>query len=245
MTSVPVERGDAQLWAACLASVLVAWPPFMHERKGPFVNGTSLRSSRVRSLNLASVSVLTVVLSMFPTTMALAESTSAVVSGTATASPTSNTASEGHSSTDVSKLVESGVDQMHRNDLVGASRTFKQVLKADPGNKYAWYNLGVIAHQSNQLTSARRAYEKALKADPTFGPALFNEAVLVRSSDPDRAIALLKRAVASNPKASTAYFLLGEILAKKGSKSEAKDAFARAVAIDPQLRPQVPAGFLE
>ncbi|MFI2458261.1 tetratricopeptide repeat protein [Streptomyces sp. NPDC019539] len=151
----------------------------------------------------------------------------------------------GHVSEDVAALVDKGVDQMNRHDLVGASNTFMQVLKADPGNKYAWYNLGVIAHQGNKLTSARRAYEKALKTDPMFGPALYNQALLVQASDPDRAIALLKRAIASDPKASTAYFLLGEILAKRGSMSEAKDAFILAVTIDPQLRSEVPPGFLD
>ncbi|MFD4144669.1 tetratricopeptide repeat protein [Streptomyces sp. NPDC058572] len=186
---------------------------------------------------------------MFPTAISFAESTSSTVpSGHTRVLPVEvqgeyvalrKEADEGKSTKDVAKLVETGVAQMNRNDLAGAKTTFKKVLKADPGNKYAWYNLGVMAHWSNEQAAARKSYDKALKADPKFGPALFNEAVLIQANDPDRAVVLLKRAIASNPKASTAHFLLGEILAKK-----AKDSFARAVEIDPKLRSQVPAGFL-
>lgn len=264
------SRGVTTNWAVCPLGR--AWPPFTG--KAFSVNGSSFQSSRVQSLNLTSISVLTAVLSMFPAGTAFAESVPQAVpggyakvlpvgiqnegpmlrpvlwdekagfNGAPSASPKLTSASEGQSSNDVAKLVGRGVDQMNRNDVAGASNTFKQVLKSDPGNKYAWYNLGVIAQQSNKPTSARTAYEKALKTDPRFGPALFNEAVLLQASNPDRALTLLKRAVASNPKASTAYFLMGEIMAKRGSKKDAKEAFTRAVAIDPQLRSQVPAGFL-
>lgn len=44
--------------------------------------------------------------------------------------------------------------------------------------------------------------------DPLFGPALF-KAVLLKSSEPNRAAGLLKRAISANPKATTAYLHLG------------------------------------
>ncbi|MFC5801019.1 tetratricopeptide repeat protein [Streptomyces formicae] len=140
-------------------------------------------------------------------------------------------------------LLEAGLLQAKYQDYTGAAGTFREVVELDPGNKLAWYNLGVIAQRDGRKTDARVAYEKALKTDPKFAPALFNEAVLFEPSEPDRAIKLLKRAVAANPKASTAYLHLGQVLAKKDRDDEARDAFRRAVAVDPALHRFVPEPF--
>ncbi|MEU2432570.1 tetratricopeptide repeat protein [Streptomyces sp. NPDC007861] len=140
-------------------------------------------------------------------------------------------------------LLHAGLLQAKYQDYTGAAGTFRDVVELDPGNKLAWYNLGVIAQRDGRKTEARAAYEKALKTDPKFTPALFNEAVLVESSEPDRAITLLKRAVAADPKASTAYLHLGQVLAKEDRDDEAGDAFRRAVAADPALHPFVPEPF--
>ncbi|MFJ8072810.1 tetratricopeptide repeat protein [Streptomyces sp. NPDC096176] len=140
-------------------------------------------------------------------------------------------------------LVQAGLMQSQYRDFSGAARSFRRALELDPENKVAWYNLGVIAQRDGRTADARAAYDKALKIDPTFASALFNEAVLLESSDPDRAVTLLKRAVAANPKASTAYLRLGRALAKKGQDDDAQDAFRRAVAIDPKLHADVPDEF--
>ncbi|WP_327431302.1 tetratricopeptide repeat protein [Streptomyces sp. NBC_01236] len=131
--------------------------------------------------------------------------------------------------------------QMH--DSKGAAKTYGRLLKLDPHNKLAWYNLGVIAHQDGETADARAAYDKALKIDPKFGSALFNEALLLKPSEPDRAIGLLKRAIAADPNAGTAYLQLGLILAEKDRDDEAGEAFRRAVAADPSLHSQVPEPF--
>lgn len=133
--------------------------------------------------------------------------------------------------------------QSQYQDFSGAATTFKRVVALDPHNKIAWYNLGVIAQRGGKKADARAAYDKALKIDPSFDSALFNEALLLKSSEPDRSIKLLKRVVAHNSKASTAYLHLGEALAKKGRDDEAQDAFSRAVAADPKLLSFVPEPF--
>ncbi|MFG2985723.1 tetratricopeptide repeat protein [Streptomyces sp. NPDC048258] len=140
-------------------------------------------------------------------------------------------------------LVQTGILQGKYQDLHGAETSFKRALELDPGNKLAWYNLGVIAQQDGRPSDARDAYDKALKIDPKYTSALYNEAVLLKSSEPDRAIKLLRRAIAVNPKASTAHLQLGQALAKKGRDDEARDAFRRAVAVDPALHSHVPEPF--
>ncbi|WP_406407826.1 tetratricopeptide repeat protein [Streptomyces sp. NBC_01643] len=140
-------------------------------------------------------------------------------------------------------LLSAGLMQSQYQDFSGAATTFKRVVALDPHNKIAWYNLGVIAQRDGKKADARAAYDKALKIDPSFDSALFNEALLLKSSEPDRAISLLKRVVSHNSKASTAYLHLGQVLAKKGRDDEAQDAFGRAVAVDPKLLSLVPEPF--
>ncbi|MFD0504724.1 tetratricopeptide repeat protein [Streptomyces chiangmaiensis] len=137
-------------------------------------------------------------------------------------------------------LLQTALKQQQGRDSQGAARTYRRVLDLDPDNKFAWYGLGIIAQTSGNTFEARAAYDKALKIDPSFMSALFSEAMMLKSSDPDRAVGLLKRAVAAQPKAATIHMQIGQILAAKGRDSEAKDAFRSAVAADPSLRPQVP-----
>ncbi|MFI9807159.1 tetratricopeptide repeat protein [Streptomyces sp. NPDC052301] len=140
----------------------------------------------------------------------------------------------------VDALLRAANLQAQYHDFAGAGRTYQQVLALDPHNKVAWYDLGVVAYQQGRTAEAIKAYDKALQIDRTYASALYNEAVLLKSSDPDRAAGLLKRAIASTPKAATAHLQLGFILASKKREDEAEDEFRRAVAADPSLHSQVP-----
>ncbi|AZK96992.1 MULTISPECIES: tetratricopeptide repeat protein [Streptomyces] len=140
-------------------------------------------------------------------------------------------------------LLESGLLHFRHRDLPQAKAAFEHVLALDPENKLAWYNLGVLAQDQGRRSDAHRAYDAALKADSAYPSALFNKALLLKASDPDKALGLLRRAVAADPKASTAHFHIGEILARKGREDEARNAYHRAVGLDPALRSQVPAAF--
>lgn len=144
---------------------------------------------------------------------------------------------------EANSLLQAGILQQQHHDLEGADRTYRRVLELDPRNKFAWYNLGVIAHGDGRVADARAAYDEALKIDPAFPSALFNEALLLESSDPDRAGGLLKRVIAGNPRAATAHLHLGRIWAQQNRDGKAADEFRRAVAGDPSLRSQVPEEF--
>ncbi|MFF7641005.1 tetratricopeptide repeat protein [Streptomyces canus] len=141
-------------------------------------------------------------------------------------------------------LLQTALLQMQKfHDTDGAAGTYRRILKLDPHNKIAWYNLGVIAQQKNRTTDAREAYEKALKVDPEYTSALFNEAIVLRPSEPDRAIVLLRRAIAAEPGAATAHLQLAQILAEKHRDDEAAAEFRHSVEADPSLRSQVPERF--
>ncbi len=140
-------------------------------------------------------------------------------------------------------VLQAGIALQQNGDPQGASRLYGVALALDPQNKAAWYNLGVIAHQDGRTAEARTAYEKALKIDPVFSSALYNEALLLESSDPDRAMGLLERAIGADPPAATAHLRLGDLWVRKNRRREAAEEFRSAVAADPALLSQVPESF--
>ena len=142
------------------------------------------------------------------------------------------------------KLLQEGIRRQASHDSNGAAHNYSRVLELDPHNTFAWYNLGVIAQQQGRTADARAAYDKALKIDPKFTSALYNKAILLRHTDPDRAIGILKRAIAANPQMATGFRLqLGQILAERGRDDEAEDQFRRVVAASPSLLSKVPGRF--
>ncbi|WP_437056772.1 tetratricopeptide repeat protein [Streptomyces sp. enrichment culture] len=151
--------------------------------------------------------------------------------------------SEVRTSVEANALLNAAMMQNQYKDFKGAARTYRRVLELDPDNKTAWYNLGVIAQQEGRTADARAAYDKVLKIDPKYWSALYNKSFLVKSSAPDQALGLLKRAVAANPKAAAAHLQIGLILAERDRDEEAEEAFRRAVAGKPSLHSHVPEPF--
>ncbi|WP_316747882.1 tetratricopeptide repeat protein [Streptomyces herbicida] len=155
----------------------------------------------------------------------------------------SKAASVARNSPQAGALLRSALERMTKRDSVGAARDYRQVLEIDPTNKFAWYGLGLLGQQRGRKADALAAYEKALETDPSFMSALSSEANLLKSSDPDRAIEILKRGANADPKATSLYLQLGYLLAEQKRNGEAEDAFRHAVAVDPGVLSQVPQWF--
>jgi len=155
-----------------------------------------------------------------------------------TTAPESKNASIDSKSRQANSLLQKAMQLQNPKE---AARTFRQVLELEPRNKLAWYSLGNIALRERKTADARADFEKTLEIDPKFTPGLYSEALLLKSSDPDRAIGLLKRAIAVNPKTALAPRMqLGELLADRGRDKEAKDEFRQVIAANPALIFQVP-----
>lgn len=143
----------------------------------------------------------------------------------------------------VDALLKSGLQRQVQQDSAGAAQDYRQALELDPRNKQAWYGLGLVDQQSGRTANARAEFDKALEIDPHFMSALYSEAYMLRTSAPDRAIDLLRRAAAIDPKATMTQLQLGRLLAENNRKGEAETVFRRAVAADPKSLSQVPEEF--
>jgi tetratricopeptide (TPR) repeat protein len=135
----------------------------------------------------------------------------------------------------VNTLLAQGIAQAKANQLAQAATTFKDVLAVSPTNKYALYNLGVIAQERRDPSAALARYDQALKADTTYTPAMYNKALILEMRDPSQSLALYRRIVGLNPRASTAYLRMAIVYARQDKTAKAKQARARAIALDPGL----------
>jgi len=102
-----------------------------------------------------------------------------------------------------------------------AKSEFQAIVKADPTNKYAWYDLGVIAQGNGDTSGASSDYVKAIGIDSTFESPLYNLGVLdFQANKIDDAITYLTRAVASNAQDANAHWNLGLALARKDTHQD-------------------------
>ncbi len=97
----------------------------------------------------------------------------------------------------------------------------------------AEYRRGKRLHLAGQYGDAQKAYLNALAIDPAHAEARNGLAALIGASgDLDRAIAMLTELSTHYP-ASHVYANLGHALQLKGRDFDARDAFQRAVDLDP------------
>jgi tetratricopeptide (TPR) repeat protein len=136
-------------------------------------------------------------------------------------------------------LIQDGITQAEQNQTGVAAASFNAALALDPDNKYAWYNLGVIAQQQSDPAAAVNDYDHAIQIDPNYSPALYNKALTVQTKDPETAEQLYRKAITINPQAATAYLNLGLLLKSENAEESARD-LAKAIALDPTLAQDIP-----
>lgn len=156
--------------------------------------------------------------------------------GTHLASSGSSNATSVQSPTNsAAALLNTGISQATAKQYPQAETTFRDVLVLSPNNKFAWYNLGLIAQVQNHGSEAVADYSKAVSIDPKYTPAMYNKAILLEHTDVNSALALYQQITAINPKAATAYLRESFVYDHLGDKSRAKQARAHALALDPSL----------
>lgn len=117
-----------------------------------------------------------------------------------------------------------------------ATTAYFEVLAKDPKNKFAFYNLGVIAQGQNRAAAAESYYRLTIEQDARMGSALFNLAILRGQAGANQEAAeLYRRVIAIDPNYAAAHFNLGLVLRLLGQNAEAEQELATAQRLDAKL----------
>ena len=118
-------------------------------------------------------------------------------------------------------------------DLAEAERLYRLLMKSDPTDASAPFNLGNLLRASGRSIEAEAALRAATRSNPTFAEAWYNLADLL--DDQGRcqaAIESLRKALAVAPDYIDAMFNLALLLQRKGSYAEAADHWRQYLATD-------------
>jgi tetratricopeptide (TPR) repeat protein len=138
------------------------------------------------------------------------------------------------------ELLQDGLDAHAEGDLEAAENIYLEVIRLDPQNKFAYYNLGVIEHGRGELGEAAARYRTALSIDPDFVSALFNLAIArTELGETNEAIELYERIIEIEPENAPAHLNLGFVLIDAGSKARGRRELQEAVRLDPSLEDRV------
>jgi tetratricopeptide (TPR) repeat protein len=116
-----------------------------------------------------------------------------------------------------------------------AEALWRQAVERLPQNALARVNLGIMLRWRQKQAAAEAAYREALVLDPKHALAHFNLGNLLRElNKPDEALQAFRRAAACNPRLPDPHSATGALLCDvKRDYQGARDAFLRALAIDP------------
>jgi thioredoxin-like negative regulator of GroEL len=120
-------------------------------------------------------------------------------------------------------------------DIAEAERLYRLLMKSDPADASAPFNLGNMLRADARNTEAEAAFRDATRTDPTFAQAWYNLGDLLDDQGrTDAAIECLRKALQVAPDYSDAMFNLALMLQRKNRYAEAIDYWRRYLASDCQ-----------
>ncbi|MFI5400205.1 MAG: tetratricopeptide repeat protein [SAR324 cluster bacterium] len=117
-----------------------------------------------------------------------------------------------------------GCFALYQDDIQEAQVRFQEVLRLDPGNRYARHNLAYTHELMAELAEARSEYEKAAEGPAGLPLSRLNQA-LVRAEDGDSegAIAELRDLCQESPRNLGVLLYLCRVLLVQGTQEHAKE----------------------
>jgi Flp pilus assembly protein TadD len=141
-------------------------------------------------------------------------------------------------------LISQGLTAESSGNTQQAVHDFRAAAATDRTDAVPYYELGVlyqrVLHNSAQ---AATAYKMALSIRPKYSAALFNLAMVDTPSQPQAAMNLYNELILLNPKNADAEFNLGLLLINQLQPVPGHTLLKKAIALDPALAKQVPAGI--
>src|SRR5580700_2805712 len=128
-------------------------------------------------------------------------------------------------------------DRAHAAEQVGdiaeAERLYRLLMKSDPTDASAPFNLGNMLRAAARIVEAEAALRAATRADAAFAEAWYNLADLLDNQGrSEAAIECLRKALVVAPDYIDAMFNLALLLQRKGAYGEAADYWRRYLAND-------------
>jgi len=134
---------------------------------------------------------------------------------------------------DADAVFEAALAAEGKSDIATAKRFYRRVMKMDPADPAAPFNLGNVLRSSGRDLEAEAAYRASVRADPDFASAWYNLAdVLDDQRRIDEAIECLKRALGADPTYADAMFNMGLFLQRLERHEEAAEWWRRYLALD-------------
>jgi tetratricopeptide (TPR) repeat protein len=118
-------------------------------------------------------------------------------------------------------------------DIAEAERLYRLLMKSDPTDASAPFNLGNMLRAAARTVEAEAALRAATRANPAFAEAWYNLADLLDDQGrSEAAIECLRKALLVAPDYFDAMFNLALLLQRKGAYAEAADYWRRYLASD-------------
>jgi tetratricopeptide (TPR) repeat protein len=132
-------------------------------------------------------------------------------------------------------LFERAQSAEEAGDVAEAERLYRILMKSDPTDASAPFNLGNLLRASARNVEAEAVFRAATRTDPTFADAWYNLGDLLdEQGRVEAAIECLRTALRVAPDYSDAMFNLALLLQRKNQYVEAADYWRRYLATDHQ-----------
>ncbi len=128
---------------------------------------------------------------------------------------------------------ELGTLQLSQNEPRAALENYQKALEHDPNLPGIHFRIGRAYRALGENEQARLAYEEAIRRNPNDSESYNNLAALVQEQQPERAIALLERAVALAPTAALYHANLAALSFKTKAIRRGKAELELAEQLDP------------
>jgi len=125
-----------------------------------------------------------------------------------------------------------------RQAFADAIPHYRRYLEAYPNDIAGWTGLGVALAASGQASAATEAFRSVARLNPGDAHAEINLArSMIDAGDLEGAAVIVQQQIAAHPDAAAPFDLLGRIRAANGDVAGAREAFERALMVDPGFVP--------
>lgn len=129
---------------------------------------------------------------------------------------------------DVADNLEAGQIAQDSGDVDAAANSYGAVIEADPDNRVALFNLGILRRAQGDFAGSIDAWTQLITANPELTVARYQRAITFRAAgDHKAAVADLRVVVEEEPRNTDALDQLGTLLIALGEEDEGREFLQR------------------